>query len=278
MMRIGEFSRLSHLPVKTLRYYDELGLIKPAQVDQYSGYRYYEADQFRRLTRILALRDLGLSLEHIGLLLREGMSTQQMQAVLRERQAQAEERLAEEHGRLARLEAWLSHLEREEAMSTYEVVIKRVPAQKVVSTRGVVPQPSEQALLWARVMTFMEEKNLKMNGACIALYYDEEAPERDWDIEAAAPVESDVAVEGELRCYDLPAVETMASTVHEGPWVTVSEAYAALQEWTSANRYRVTGPLREVILKTATVEPDGMHVSQTDSGGVVEVQFPVEKV
>ena len=170
MMRIGEFSRLSRVPVKTLRYYDELGLIKPAQVDEFTGYRNYAPEQYSRLSRILALRDLGFPLERIGRMLDEGLSTQQMRALLHQRRAEAEERLAEEEGRLARLDAWLAQLEREEAMAGYDVVIKRVPSQKVASVRGIVPQPNEQATLWAQVMGYLARHNTKMWGPCIALY------------------------------------------------------------------------------------------------------------
>ncbi len=66
MFKIGDFSKLSLVSVKTLRYYDELGLLKPARVDEFTGYRYYSASQMPRLNRILALKDLGLSLEQVG--------------------------------------------------------------------------------------------------------------------------------------------------------------------------------------------------------------------
>lgn len=61
MFKIGEFSKLSQVSVKALRYYDELGLLKPASVDRFTAYRYYSADQRPRLNRILALKDLGIA-------------------------------------------------------------------------------------------------------------------------------------------------------------------------------------------------------------------------
>ena len=66
MIKIGSFSKLSLVPVKTLRYYDEIGLLKPVEVDRFTAYRYYSVDQLPRLNRILALKDLGFSLEHIA--------------------------------------------------------------------------------------------------------------------------------------------------------------------------------------------------------------------
>ena len=66
MFKIGDFSMLSRISVKTLRYYDEIGLLKPVNVDQFTGYRYYSADQLPRLNYIVALKDMGLSLEEIA--------------------------------------------------------------------------------------------------------------------------------------------------------------------------------------------------------------------
>ena len=82
MIRIGDFSKLSRVSVKTLRFYDEMGLLKPVDVDRFTGYRYYEFDQLPRLYRILALKDLGFSLEEIGRLLEGEVSVEQKRGIL----------------------------------------------------------------------------------------------------------------------------------------------------------------------------------------------------
>ena len=93
MIRIGDLSKLSLVSVKTLRYYDELGLLKPELVDPFTGYRMYEFHQLERLNRILALKDLGFSLEEIGRLLREEVSPEQMRGMLRLRRAEARKKV-----------------------------------------------------------------------------------------------------------------------------------------------------------------------------------------
>src|SRR3954468_8025960 len=98
MMRIGDFSRLSRVSVKTLRYYDELGLIKPARVDEFTGYRYYDYDQYARINRVLALRALGLSLERIRQVLDAGVSLEQLKAMLQLQRAEIEQRIGESKG------------------------------------------------------------------------------------------------------------------------------------------------------------------------------------
>jgi len=128
MIRIGDFSKLSRVSVKTLRYYDEMGLLKPVEVGRMSGYRYYEFDQLPRLYRILALKDLGFSLEEIGRLLESDLSAEQMRGMLKLRQAEIRQRVEEEAQHLERVERWLRQIEQEDSMSKYDVVIMKIEA------------------------------------------------------------------------------------------------------------------------------------------------------
>ncbi|MBC8496712.1 MAG: MerR family transcriptional regulator, partial [Chloroflexi bacterium] len=148
MLKIGDFSKLSRVTVKTLRYYDEIGLLKPAQVDRFTGYRYYSFKQLPRLNRILALKDLGLSLEQIGRLLDEELPSEQLRGMLRLKWAEIEGEVTEAQAHLARVEARLRQIEQEVVMSKYDVIIKKVELLKVASMRGVVPTPPDQGTLW----------------------------------------------------------------------------------------------------------------------------------
>ncbi len=98
MIRIGDFSKLSRVSIKALRFYDEMGLLKPISVDRFSGYRFYEYNQLPRLHRILALKDLGFSLEEIGHLLAGDLSAEQMRGMLKLRQAEIRQKVREEAG------------------------------------------------------------------------------------------------------------------------------------------------------------------------------------
>src|SRR5512137_371776 len=151
MIRIGDFSTISRVSVKTLRYYDEMGLLKPVSVDPSTGYRFYDYRQLSTLHRILALKDLGFSLEEIGHLLNDRLSTEQMRGMLKLRKTEAQQRVQEETERLQRVDARLKQIEQENAMSSYEVVIKKIEKMKVASVRGVVPTPPEQGPLWGEL-------------------------------------------------------------------------------------------------------------------------------
>src|SRR2546429_7441561 len=105
MYKIGELSWLSQVPIRTLRYYDQIGLLVPAQVDRSSGYRCYTAEQFERLNRILVFKDLGLSLHEIRALLADAATPDQIRELVRRKHADLERRVEAERRRLARAAA-----------------------------------------------------------------------------------------------------------------------------------------------------------------------------
>ena len=82
MLRIGEFSRIAHVTIETLRHYDAVGLLKPAFIDPTTGYRFYTAEQLPSVNQILMLKDLGFSLEEITQLREGNPSHEQLQALL----------------------------------------------------------------------------------------------------------------------------------------------------------------------------------------------------
>jgi effector-binding domain-containing protein len=270
MIRIGDFSKLSRISVKTLRYYDEMGLLKPVEVDPFTGYRLYDYSQLSTLNRILALKDLGFSLEEIGRLLDDGPSVEQMRGMLKLRETEARQRVREEAERLERIKSRLRQIEQEDVMSKYDVVIKNVEEVKAASVRDVVPTPPEQGGLWGELEGYLAMNRVRPTGACFTLYHDDEFKERDWDLEVCEPIDVDVSGSQRVKVRTLPA-STMACTIHNGPFTTISEAYNAIGKWITDNGYRITGPCREVYLRPSK------NGSQTDPETVTEIQFPVEK-
>ena len=272
MIRIGDFSKLSRVSVKTLRYYDETGLLKPVHVDPFTGYRLYEYSQLSTLHRILALKDLGFSLEEIGRLLDDGLSIEQMRGMLKLRETEARQRVREEAECLERIEARLRQIEQEDCMSKYEVVIKSVDEIRVASVRDVVPTPPEQGRLWQELGEYLTKRHVQPTDACFTLYHDDEYRERDWDVEVCEPIGSELRPTQRVKVQTLPAVKTLACTIHNGPFVTLGEAYNAVGKWISDNNYRIVGPCREVYLHV------NENTGQQDSDTVTEIQFPVEKI
>jgi len=268
MLKIGDFAKLSRMSVKTLRYYDEMGLLKPAQVDRFTGYRYYSFDQLPGLNRILALKDLGFSLEQIAQLLSEDLPAAQLRGMLRLRQAELSQHVQDELDQLARVEARLRQIEQEDTMSNYDVVLKTVEPQLVAGVRDTIPAYPQQGHLWRELGAYCEQHKSVSAAPCLTIYYSEEP---NIDAEVCEPLSSPLPSSERVKIHELPGVETMACVVHHGPFTTIGEAYTAIMKWIEANGYRCVGPVREVYLQCA------VEGSQTDPNTVTEIQFPVEK-
>ncbi len=273
MFRIGDFSRLSLVSVKALRYYDELGLLKPARVDEFTGYRYYAASQLSRLNRVLALKDMGLSLEQIALLLDKEPTPDQIRGMLRLKQVELQQQLIEGQARLTRIEAWLQAFEQEVTMPNYDVILKKVAPLKVAQVRGVTPSMEQIGptldRLFDQVIAYIGQHGAIAVGPGITLYYDAEFRDRDINVGACMPFEGSLNDGEQVKVETLPAVETMASAIHSGSFSTLHQAYNAILKWIEANGYSICGPTRELNLE---YERGGDQAKF-----VTEVQFPVEK-
>jgi DNA-binding transcriptional MerR regulator len=138
MFSIGEFARLGAVSVRTLRHYDEIGLLSPATVDSENGYRGYSADQLGQLHRIVALKELGLSLTQAKRLI-GGITLEELQGMLALQRAQLEQELVERKNQLRGVEARLRYLAREGAMPADDIAVKTVPPMGVVRIGAAAP-------------------------------------------------------------------------------------------------------------------------------------------
>ncbi|MFI0906509.1 MerR family transcriptional regulator [Streptomyces sioyaensis] len=137
MFTIGDFARYGRVSARMLRHYDALGLLRPARTDPVSGYRYYEAAQLARLNRIIALKDLGFSLQQVGAILAEEVSVPELRGMLRLRRAELEAALTAAGARLAQVEARLRTIESEGRMSADDVVVKRTETVLLAELTGI---------------------------------------------------------------------------------------------------------------------------------------------
>lgn len=267
MLKIGEFSTLARVSIKALRHYDELGLLKPAHVDPQSGYRYYSADQLPRLYRILALRDLGFPLNHISMVLEQGVKAAELRGMLMLRRAEQEALVQEEQERLLRLEASLRLIEQEGNMPQ-EVILKQMTPRWIVSLRENIPAYRTVGALLGKFYGMLAP--LGLQGLGVALFHDEEFKEQDIDTEVGILLERPAPVKEPLKSYQLPEA-MVASIIHHGSFSRVGESSVALLNWIETHGYRKSGPLLELFLRVS------LPASRTDESNVTEIQVPVEK-
>lgn len=275
MVRIGVFARLSEVSIKTLRHYDEVGLLKPAYSDDWSGYRYYTLEQLPQLHRILALKDLGFSLGEIAKLLHRNLPAVEMSRLLGEKQVEMQKRIAEDQLRLARVETRLRQLIQENIMSDYDVRLKTAEPQLAATIRATIPDWDQVTptfnRLFDELLAYVAEQNGTWAGAPFDRWLDapEEMPQTDLQVEVCAPLQAAISSSERVQVAEMEGVETMAATIHHGALLGLKQAHMSVIHWAEASGYRISGPCREIYLQ---YERDG-----NPNDYITEIQYPVTK-
>ncbi|WP_406138991.1 MerR family transcriptional regulator [Streptomyces anulatus] len=274
MFTIGDFARYGRVSPRMLRHYDAIGLLTPDRTDPATGYRLYGAAQLARLNRIIALKDLGFTLQQVGAVLDERVGPEELRGMLRLRRAELAEAVAAASARLTRVEARLRSIESEGHMPADDVVIKTVPAVRVAELTGRAASYQPQDIgpvigpLYDRLLPLLEGAGLRPTGPGIARYEDAPGGGGAIVVHAGVTVSAPVGPVGdtEVRVVELPPFEA-ATIVHRGAMDDVLSTTHTLARWLDANGYRSTGYSREVNLECP---PD-------QGSWVTELQEPVAK-
>lgn len=272
MFRIGEFSRIARVSGRLLRYYDSIGLLSPQYTDPASGYRYYTAGQLGRLNRILALKDLGLTLDQVAQLVDGQVSTGEIRGMLLLKKAELEQSISAEAARLRHVESRLQQIDEQGELKNYDVILKSVPAQPYISLRrnfggmeDVIP------VLRSVVQSVTAQVSLALRNELVVVAYSD-FDDEDLDLEIGfalmKPISKPVLLPDRTTLVqsELPAAEAVASLIRRGPSEQSHIGFGALGLWMAANGYSIAGPSREVFLELPTT-----------AEAVMEIQFPVTR-
>lgn len=279
MFRIGEFSHIARVTIDTLRHYDELGLLKPANVDPITGYRYYSARQLMPLNRILALKEVGFSLEEIARILQEPLTTDQLRGMLKAQLTRAESDIQTAQLRQQWILARLHSLELEESMPAYEVTLKPVETQTIVAIREIVPtieqMPERCGEMFGTLGQWAQTNGLAL-GPAMTTYYSEGFTRENIDTECAFMLPNAVAAktikpDQPIKVRQMEAMPLVASTIVTDNFYKkvdgLGPAYRAVAQWIESNKYQIVGPPRE------------LYYGSPESGEMTaEIQFPVKKM
>ncbi|HLN70241.1 MAG TPA: MerR family transcriptional regulator [Streptosporangiaceae bacterium] len=276
MFSIGEFARLGGVSVRTLRHYDEIGLLRPEKVDPQNGYRGYSAAQLGRLNRIMALKELGLTLVQARRLL-DGVTLEELRGMLILRRAQLEHELEQHTSQLLGIEARLRHIAKEGAMPADDIVVKKVPAMGVVVIAGHAPGFGADNIV--PVVNQLDEqfdqlriRDLVQEAGPYLVFYDY-GEGRDVTVHLALPVAAppgDLPAPAQYRI--LPEIEA-AVAVRNGRAASIFPmVYDDLVRWIEERGYQaVPGPGREVWVHEVD---DIADVAQQ----VFEIQLPFNRL
>ena len=272
MFSIGEFARHGRVSVRMLRHYDAIGLLGPASVDAASGYRFYQAGQLAELNRIIALKDLGFTLQQVQAILAVRVSAAELRGMLKLRRAEIHAHIETETARLARVEARLLSIEDEARVPVDGVVVKRLAPVRVgeltSTAAGYEPEAITPVIqpLYGELFCLMVSAGVSAAGPAIAYYEDAPAGDGAIVVHAAVPVFAELGADHGFTVVDLPEVDSVAAIIHHGSMDDVLSTGQALARWIDASGYRSAGYAREVTLE---------HNEDPDQW-VTELQQPID--
>ncbi len=264
MFRIGEFSHIGRVSTRLLRYYDKLGLLAPGFVDPQTGYRYYTADQLPRLNRILALKEMGMSLDEVESLIDAEVPADQLRGMLTMKASDLAREIEMQQMRMRLIESRIDQID--SADEDIDLLTKHVVAQPFLSVHTRFDLASDARAFSGQMLEAAAPfaHDLRVLGA-----WHGEFSEEDLDLEVgfvggAFTDELKIDEQRTLTPNMLPAVDVV-STVRVGSPDLTHGVYGVVGRWITANDTKIVGPVREVIMQWPAPGIDP----------VVEVQFPI---
>ena len=270
LYKIGEFSKLCRVTVKTLRHYENMGLFMPAHIDASTGYRYYHLGQSVRLSRIIHLKRLGLSLDEIAAMFAEG-DDRPCLATIRSKIALCRAELARLQLQLAQLQSLEQQsIENEQLMSEFS--IKSIDARIVASHRRIIPSYDQLGMI---CYTVIGPEMMRVGCTCPEPQYcytvEHDAEHKDADIdveycEAVGEMHPDTDI---LHFCEAPAIPKALCYSHRGDYSLFAEAMARIMEYVEQQGLQIVGNPRFSYI-------DGPWNRENPADYVTEVQVPVE--
>lgn len=273
MYTIGEFARMAQVSRRQLRHWDEIGLLRPQKVDSNSGYRFYSTSQLTALNRIVALKELGISLDQIRRFIEDDVSLDEMQGMLLLRKAEMEQQVLTELRRIRTIESRLKQI-REFGERIHDVVVKQVKAQKFIGIRSVVADWESTYQAWELAAPLLQGSHSDNYGDLMGILHASGITTEYFDMEVGRVLLAEThpplaTPDGQVfTVSELPATE-MATFLHKGPPYEAHIGFSAIGEWAELNDYAFAGAMRGIV-----VEPYNFDDAENL---MIEVQFPIQK-
>jgi DNA-binding transcriptional MerR regulator len=271
MFKIGEFSKLTQVSIRMLRYYDETGLLKPAETDRFTSYRLYTAEQIPALNKIIFLRDLGFNVSEIAVALEkwhDGFITN----LLDKKRIEIEQVIKSEQDKLSKIELAKTDIQRDKITINYNVSIKSIPSYQVFSLRRIVPDYYAEGQLWKEMSAFAGANDIPISSDTFTIYHDTDYREKDVDIEICAPVARLGENAGGFVYRHTDPVPFMASTMVYGSFENIAGAYLAFAGWLQEhNQFTMFGQSRQIVHR-------GPWNEESPDKYLSEIQIPLEKI
>ena len=265
LYKIGLFSQMNKVTIKALRHYDEIGLLKPEHIDEFTGYRYYSSAQLPILHEIIALRQIGFSLEEI----KDVQKGKSVKELLVKKKSEILKKISEETMKLSQVEYYL---ENRDENCKYDVVLKELPEVIVASMRTTISSYDDLFKIIPPMGAEMERVGCicAIPEYCFNIYHDGEYRERDIDVEVCEAVVEMKEDSEMIKFKKINRVEKAACVLHKGSYSNFPKAYSAVIKWIEENDYEIIDYPRESYI-------DGIWNKDSEEEWLTEIQFPIRK-
>lgn len=272
MFKIGEFSKLTQVSIRMLRYYDEIGILKPANVDLFTGYRMYSAEQISLLQKIILLRDTKFSTTEIKDIIL-GDKELNIFDELQKKKIQINQEIEIEKLRIEKINNAINEIEKQNFNIHCNISFKKVNKIIIVSIRDIIPTHFHEGVLWNRLCDFMNKEKISIKQGMynnVAMYHDIEHKDENVDVEVGIIVDELGENKGKFIYREVEEVEKMAYAMVYGAYENLGKAYEMLAYYLeSHNEQMAERPSRQICHK-------GVDDTKNIEEYLTEIQIPLK--
>lgn len=265
MYKIGEFSKITNLTVKTLRYYDEENILKPSYRNEENGYRFYNHEDFDKAKQIHLLRKLDFSISEIKDVLINCDNEDDLSFFLKEKQTMIKEQIKKQKDLINQIDMYISPKKEGDNSMNYEILVKSFDPVKVASIR-YRGKYSDVGKYYGKIYSVVKGK---AKGSPFNLYYDSEYKEENADIEICLPIAGTIS-SNTVTVKELPRIKAICTT-HVGAYEKLGNAYKAIFDYAETHNLKCKVPSREIYLKGP-----GMIFKGNPDKYITEIIIPIE--
>lgn len=244
MLKISDFSKLSRISIRMLRFYDDKDILKPMIVKE-NGYRYYDPKQLLQASHIQYLRYLGLSTSQIKHIFSHFQNNQNIQKYLQDHLNELKDEQNQINEKIDALTKTIEKMKKEDVMMHYQVEVKTIPSKYMMCKRAIIPSYEKEGLLWQGLCHEIQETNMDIekveNGLVMAVFHDPGYKESEVDVEIRTEVKGCYEDTENIKFKHIPEVQ-VASITFTGGYEHITDISYNIAKWISEHHYEICGP------------------------------------
>lgn len=268
VLKIGDFAMLSKISINMLRHYDEIGLLKPARIDDFTGYRYYEEKQLLVANRIQSLKGMGLSLAIIKQILSQYEDTESLKYYLQIQRSQKQEDLDTLNKQILKLDTAINNLEQHTSVADCDIAIKEIPERTIVSYCRQINTYSEERLLWEELSELTKGLNLRYSIPSYDIAIFHEYNQKGIVVEIQKAI---IDTHKDLDTVQFKNIKPIkvASLTYQGKYPNLQNINTNIANWIKNNGYEFSGNMFNIYHISPKTESESEKM-------ITEVCFPIK--